>query len=148
MLRDLKRDEERSRIDFAILNGDWLYEEKRDYPPDEWLQQVGIEAGQKPRIVDIAPTIVGVWENYKHYFNEAPNLTKWHSSIPSFFTFDDHENRERRVRRSRSGTPQSPSRFPRHRRAGLVRLSGWSNPIPHEQRIHFGKGQFEQIATS
>ncbi|MDE0164271.1 MAG: metallophosphoesterase family protein [Bryobacterales bacterium] len=143
MLRDLKRDEEHSRIDFAILNGDWLYEEKRDYPPDEWLRQVGIEAGQKPRIVDIAPTIVGVWENYKHYFNEAPNLAKWHSSIPSFFTFDDHEIVNDVYGAAEVGRR---NRRPVFRDIGVQAwydYLGWSNPIPHEQRIHFGKAQFK-----
>jgi len=143
MLRDLKRDEERSRIDFAILNGDWLYEEKRDYPPEEWLRQVGVQAGQKPRIVEIAPTIVGVWENYKHYFNEGPNLTKWHSSIPSFFTFDDHEI---------VNDVYGPAEVGRRNRRPVFRdigvqawydYLGWSNPIPHEQGIQFGKAQFE-----
>ena len=143
MLRDLKRDEEHSSIDFAILNGDWLYEEKRDYPPDEWLRQVGVEAGRKPRIVDIAPTIVGVWENYKHYFNEAPNLTEWHGSIPSFFTFDDHEIVNDVYGAAEVGRR---NRRPVFRDIGVQAwydYLGWSNPIPHEQRIHFGKAQFK-----
>ena len=143
MLRDLKRDEEHSRIDFAILNGDWLYEEKRDYPSDEWLRQVGIEAGRKPRIVDIAPTIVGVWENYKLYFNEAPNLAEWHSSIPSFFTFDDHEIVNDVYGAAEVGRR---NRRPVFRDIGVQAwydYLGWSNPIPHEQRIHFGKAQFK-----
>lgn len=143
MLRDLKRDEEHSRIDFAILNGDWLYEEKRDYPPDEWLRQVGVEAGRKPRIVDIAPTIVGVWENYKHYFNEAPNLAEWHSSIPSFFTFDDHEIVNDVYGAAEVGRR---NRRPVFRDIGVQAwydYLGWSNPVSHEQRIHFGKAQLK-----
>ncbi len=49
-------------VDFAILNGDWLYEEARDFPPDRWRQQVGITADQTPRVVDMAPTITGVYD--------------------------------------------------------------------------------------
>lgn len=49
------------RLQFAILNGDWLYEDKRDYSVQEWMQQIGITEDQLPRIVRIAPTIVGIW---------------------------------------------------------------------------------------
>ena len=44
-----------------------------------------------PRLLQIAPTITGVWENYKLYLERGENLAKWHRDIPSFFTFDDHE---------------------------------------------------------
>ena len=143
MLRDLKRDEEKSRIDFAILNGDWLYEEKRDYPPDGWLQQVGILEDRKPRIVEIAPTIVGVWENYKHYYNEGPNLTEWHRNIPSFFTFDDHE-----IVNDVYGSAEVGRR---NRRAVFRDIGvqawydylGWSNPVPHKQKIVFGRADLK-----
>ena len=144
MLRDLQRDEEKSRIDFAILNGDWLYEEKRNYPPDGWMQQVGIPEDRKPRIVDIAPTIVGVWENYKHYFNEGPNLTEWHRNIPSFFTFDDHE-----IVNDVYGTAEvgRRNRRPVFRDIGVQAwydYLGWSNPIPHKQKIVFGRAELEE----
>ena len=62
----------REKINFAILNGDWLYETRRDYPPEQWLHQVGLDKEQTPRIVRHAPTIVGVWQNYKdllHRYN-------------------------------------------------------------------------------
>ena len=56
----------RDQVNFAILNGDWLYEQRRDYPPKSWLHQVGLDSlKQAPRIVQKAPTVVGVWENYK-----------------------------------------------------------------------------------
>ena len=50
----------RDKIDFAILNGDWLYEEDRDYPADKWIKQTN--ATHTPKIVDIAPVITGIWE--------------------------------------------------------------------------------------
>ena len=52
----------RDEVHFAILNGDWLYEDQRAYPASEWLHQVGIDSlGQAPDIVQKAPTIAGVW---------------------------------------------------------------------------------------
>ncbi|MEK6237316.1 MAG: hypothetical protein N2C14_21605, partial [Planctomycetales bacterium] len=53
----------KDNVHFAILNGDWLYEEARDYSPDQWRKQVGVDAAGTPRVGKIAPTIVGVWEN-------------------------------------------------------------------------------------
>src|SRR2546421_593519 len=51
----------------------------------------GIESGHDPRIVTDMPNIVGVWENYKIYYDRGPALTEWHRRVPSFFVFDDHE---------------------------------------------------------
>ena len=34
----------RDEVHFAILNGDWLYEQRRDYPPESWLHQVGLDS--------------------------------------------------------------------------------------------------------
>jgi len=46
----------------------------------------------RPTIVDLAPSIVGVWENYKIYHEWGENtVSPWHREVPSFFTFDDHE---------------------------------------------------------
>ena len=82
----------RENINFAILNGDWLYEQRRDYPPKDWLGQVGLNSMEKaPRIVQKAPTVVGVWENYKTYLARGRNLSEWHRHVPSFYTADDHE---------------------------------------------------------
>ncbi len=43
-----------------------MYEEQRDNAPAAWLRQAGLQERDKPRIVQIAPTITGVWENYKY----------------------------------------------------------------------------------
>ena len=77
------------RIDFHIMNGDWLYEEARDFPPEAWRLIQGIE--QLPPVVRDMPSIVGVWENYKHYMARNADLETWHRNVPSIFTFDDHE---------------------------------------------------------
>ncbi len=76
-------------IDFAILDGDWMYEERREYTADQWRGQTAAET--TPRIVALAPTITGVWENYKLYLTRGKNLAAWHREVPPFFMFDDHE---------------------------------------------------------
>ena len=73
----------RETIDFGILNGDWLYEEDRDFPADLWARQVGLDPLQLPAPVDNAPTITGVWENYKTYLHRARNLSEWHRHVPT-----------------------------------------------------------------
>ena len=44
MLDHFHRREGPSRIDFAILNGDFIYEEQRDYSPDQWLEQTAADS--------------------------------------------------------------------------------------------------------
>ena len=80
-----------SKVLFSVMNGDWLYEEKREYPATEWLKQVGITEAETPRIVKIAPSITGVWENYKLYLDRGKPLAEWHRNVPGYFTTDDHE---------------------------------------------------------
>jgi phosphodiesterase/alkaline phosphatase D-like protein len=79
------------KIDFAILNGDWLYESQRDYTKESWMKQVGITEDELPQSVKYDSNIVGVWENYKDYLNKGQNMVEWHKQVPSFYTIDDHE---------------------------------------------------------
>ena len=128
-------------IDFAILDGDWMYEEMRDYRPGQWIEQVGREqtaAPRTPRIVDLTPTIVGVWENYKLYLRRGKNLAAWHREVPSFFMFDDHEMLNDV---NGTGTPGLRSRRAVFRDIGIeawYHYLGWSNPVGWQQGIHFG----------
>jgi len=130
-------------VDFAVLNGDWLYEEKRDYSPESWSGQVGIEPDALPRLVELAPTITGVWENYKLYLERASNLSEWHREVPSYYTFDDHE-----LLNDIYGTG-TPGR--RHRRTVFRDIGvkawdhylGWSNPELYRQDAWFGRTTFE-----
>ena len=55
MLREIKDD-----INFAILNGDWLYETQREYTPAQWMSQIGMDVGTPPKLIQDAPSIVGV----------------------------------------------------------------------------------------
>ena len=130
-----------SKIDFAILDGDWLYEEKREYPASDWLRQVG--AQQAPRIVDLAPTIAGVWENYKLYLARGKNLADWHRQVPNFILFDDHEMLNDV---NGTGTPGRRDRRVAFRDIGLegwYDYLGWTVPTPWKQKIVMGRGKLE-----
>ncbi len=134
-------DQLEANIHFAILNGDFIYEEQRRYTVPEWLEQVGQPPGPMPRVVDIAPTIVGVWENYKLYLERGRNLAAWHREMPSFFVFDDHE-----ILNDVNGTGTIGLRSRRavFRDIGVQAwydYLGWSNPLAHTQTIHFGRAR-------
>lgn len=131
------------RIDFAILNGDWLYEEARDYTPEQWLRQVGRDKYSTPATVEIAPAIVGVWQNYKNYLDHGKNLVAWHREVPSFFTFDDHEILNDVWG---AGTPGLRDRRAVFRDVGVQAwydYLGWSNPVEFTQGITFGKAELK-----
>ncbi|QDV23471.1 alkaline phosphatase D family protein [Aureliella helgolandensis] len=128
-------------IDFAIMNGDWLYEEVRDTPPEAWLANQRLTAQQAPAAVQVMPSIVGVWENYKLYMSRGVPLMKWHRRIPSYFTFDDHELVNDIWGAGSAGR--------RHRRTVFRDIGtqawydylGWANPRQFQPPIHFGNAQ-------
>ena len=131
------------RIFFAIQNGDWLYEDSRDYSPKQWLQQVKRTPRQTPAVVRYAPSLVGIWENYKVYLERGKNLAAWHRAVPSFFTYDDHEILD--------DTYGAGSAGRRDRRTVLRDIGvrawydylGWSNPLEHTQEINFGQAKLQ-----
>ncbi len=126
------------KVHFHVMNGDWLYEELRDYPAEAWRLVQGLEVNPLP--VQIMPTVVGVWENYKLYLSRGVDLAKWHRNVPSYFTFDDHELVNDIWGSSEAGK--------RHRRTVFRDIGtyawhdylGWANPMEHDHAIHFGKG--------
>ncbi|NNM31294.1 MAG: metallophosphoesterase family protein [Akkermansiaceae bacterium] len=130
-----------SKVNFHIMNGDWLYEERREYPASAWKLEQGIDI--VPRVVDAMPTVVGVWENYKLYLDRGVELAKWHRNVPSYFTFDDHELVNDIWG---AGTPGK-----RHRRTVFRDIGtyawfnylGWANPVEHPQGVHFGRARME-----
>ena len=135
MLREIKDD-----INFAILNGDWLYETQREYSPAQWLQQVGQDSGIAPKLIQDAPAIVGVWQNYKHFMDRAPALEQWHSQVPSFFTYDDHEILNDIWG---AGSPGLRDRRAVFRDVGVrawYDYLGWANPTSFPQRVHLSTG--------
>uniref|UniRef100_UPI00356961F8 alkaline phosphatase D family protein n=1 Tax=Stieleria sp. TaxID=2795976 RepID=UPI00356961F8 len=125
------------KVHFHVMNGDWLYEEQRRYPPDAWQLVQGASA--KPRVAQIAPTIIGVWENYKLYLDRGEALSQWHRHVPSYFTFDDHE-----LVNDIWGSAETGKR---HRRTVFRDIGtqawydylGWANPTEYHHPIHFGK---------
>lgn len=124
------------KVHFHIMNGDWLYEEQRRFPAEAWRLSQGIQ--QLPLSVQVMPTIVGVWENYKLYLSRGVELAKWHRNVPSYFTFDDHE-----LVNDIWGTGAAGKR---HRRTVFRDIGtkawfdylGWANPVAHPQPVHFG----------
>lgn len=125
------------KVDFHIMNGDWLYEELREFPPEAWRLTQGV--GAFPLSVQVMPTIVGVWENYKLYLSRGVELAKWHRNVPSYFTFDDHELVNDIWGSSEAGK--------RHRRTVFRDIGthawfdylGWANPMEFDHPIHYGK---------
>lgn len=133
MLRELH-----GKTHFSIMNGDLIYEEHRSMPPEDWLMQVGLTADQKPRIVELVPNLVGLWENYKTYLSRGVNLAAWQRHMPTVFTFDDHEL----VNDIRGcGTIGFRERRAVFRDIGIRAWEdyvGWANPYETKQGIHFG----------
>lgn len=124
------------KVHFHIMNGDWLYEEVRDYPAEAWRLTNAVD--RVPEVVKVAPTITGVWENYKLYLSRGIELSRWHRNMPSLFTFDDHE-----LVNDIWGSGEAGKR---HRRTVFRDIGtqawfdylGWANPMEHRQTIHFG----------
>lgn len=77
------------RIDFQILNGDWIYEDGRDVTAEQWAASNQIK--KLPRAVQLATGLTGVWENYKRYLDACPDLSYFYRETPMFVTLDDHE---------------------------------------------------------
>ena len=128
---------------FSIMNGDFIYEEHRSYPAADWMAQVGITKGEMPAIVDQAPTVVGLWQNYKSYLSRGVNMATWQRNMPTFFTFDDHEL----VNDIRGcGTIGFRERRAVFRDIGIRAWQdyvGWANPFATTADIHFGKAELK-----
>ena len=129
------------KVHFHIMNGDWLYEELREYPPEAWrLIQA---APQFPLTVKVMPTIVGVWENYKLYLSRGVELSKWHRNMPSYFTFDDHELVNDIWGASEAGKRHRRTVFRDIGTKAWFNYLGWANPTEHDHPVHFGKAQLK-----
>jgi len=129
------------RVHFHVMNGDWLYEELRRYPVEAWRLAQGLD--ELPLAVQIMPTMVGVWENYKLYLSRGVELAKWHRNVPSYFTFDDHE-----LVNDIWGSGEAGKR---HRRTVFRDIGtyawydylGWADPMAHDTPIHFGRAEMK-----
>ncbi|MBD3675016.1 MAG: metallophosphoesterase family protein [Planctomycetaceae bacterium] len=123
---------------FHIMNGDWLYEELREYPPEAWRLTQGID--EYPLSVEVMPTVVGVWENYKLYLSRGVELAKWHRNMPSYFTFDDHELVNDIWGSSEAGKRHRRTVFRDIGTYAWMDYLGWANPFAYGHPIHFGQG--------
>lgn len=130
------------KVYFSIQNGDFIYEEKRDLSADAWLAQVGLTAAQTPRIVNLAPSIVGVWENYKLYLERGKALAAYHRNVPTFFTFDDHEILDNIDGTSVVGRRSRKSSFREVGTQAWYDYVGWANPV-EPGAIHFGRARMQ-----
>ena len=129
------------RIHFAIMNGDFIYELGRGHTVDEWLQEVRQPRDQVPRIVEIAPNIVGVWENYKQYYERGKRLSAFLRRIPTFFIFDDHDILNDMMGAGEVGLRDPLAVFRDVGVQAWYDYVGWSNPVEHTQPIHFGRAR-------
>src|SRR5262245_58753025 len=130
-----------SKVHFHIMNGDWLYEELRGYPAEAWRLTQGVE--KVPRSVEVMPSVVGVWENYKLYLSRGVELAKWHRNVPSFFTFDDHELVNDIYASGEAGKRDRRTVF---RDIGVYAWQdylGWANPAAYDHPLHFGRGSMQ-----
>jgi len=122
----------RGTVDFGIMNGD-SSTKGRNNATTRWthgLDQVGLKNGQAPRIVQLAPAIVGVWENYKVYMARGDALMAWQPERADAV----HLRRPREIIDNIDGT----SAVGRRNRKAVFRDTGvqawydyigWANPI-------------------
>ncbi|MDB2429232.1 metallophosphoesterase family protein [Akkermansiaceae bacterium] len=127
---------------FHIMNGDWLYEELRTYPAEAWRLTQGVNT--LPPVVENAPSIVGVWENYKLYMNRGVERAKWHRNVPSYFTFDDHELVNDIWGSAETGKRHRRTVFRDIGTRAFYDYLGWANPVAHSNEVHIGRGQMKK----
>ena len=139
MLKQIK-----DKVHFSIHNGDFIYEEKREFNVDQWTAQVGAKKDKLPRLLEIAPTITGVWENYKLYLERGKPLAEWHRHVPCYFTFDDHEILNDATGQGEIGYRDRRTVFRDIAVQGWHDYVGWANPIESKQGICFGKANFKE----
>lgn len=130
-------------LNFAIQNGDWLYEEHRDYTVQQWRAQVGVAEAETPTVVRTVPSIVAVWENYKSYLARCVSLANWHRNMPVFFTYDDHEIIDDSAGAGSIGARPRRAVFRDIAVQAWYDYIGWSNPVHSHQGIHFGMAQLK-----
>ena len=144
MLRELTSATDKSAVDFAILDGDWLYEnDTRLYTAGQWREQTGTAEADTPREVRFMPAIVGVWENYKNFYDNGANLRAWHRNVPSYYTFDDHELLNDVYGAGEPGRRNRRAVFRDVGTRAWYDYLGWSNPVPETPGIVYGRAELE-----
>lgn len=128
----------RDDIHFAIQNGDWLYETQRHYKPEQWLGQVFAKPGDMPDVLKKAPTLAGVWQNYKYYLDQSVALNDWHREIPTFFMYDDHEILNDIWGAGSPGLQDRRAVFRDIGVRGWYDYLAWANPVKDPATVRFG----------
>ena len=131
-----------NKTHFHIMNGDWLYEELREHPPEAWRLRAGID--QLPRNVELMPTMVGVWENYKLYLSRGHSLSQWHRNVPSYFTFDDHELVNDIWGAATAGRRDRRAVFRDIGTHAFYDYLGWANPTEFSHRVHVSRAEMTE----
>ncbi len=124
------------KVHFHIMNGDWSYEELREYPAEAWRLVQGQQ--HLPELVQAMPSIVGCWENYKLYLSRGVELARWHRNVPSYFTFDDHELVNDIWGSSEAGKRHRRTVFRDIGTTAWYDYLGWANPMTHRTPVHYG----------
>ena len=128
-------------VHFSIMNGDWLYEDKREFTVEQWREQTSSRNVPLPNILELAPSIAGVWENYKYFLERGANLAAWHRVVPSYYTPDDHE-----ILNDIFGTA-TVGRRDRRTVFRDIGIQAWfdylagSQPLPFPQPVIFGQAK-------
>ena len=141
---DILNEQWTNKVLFGINNGDFIYEEDRDFSLDQWQSQVHIVDEDTPEVLTLAPSIVGVWENYKTYLSRGLNLMRWHQNVPNFYTFDDHELLNDIYGTNEVGLVNRRAVFRDPGVKAWHDYVGWANPMAHKAPTHFGRGQMEE----
>lgn len=131
--------EHAGNVDFTMHLGDWLYEASRDWPVSKWQAESVPQGSPIPAIVRHVPNLVGVWQNYKTYFDINPYMAEWHRRVPSYFMFDDHEVLNNFTDATVVGTQRRASLFRDPGLQGWMDYLGWSNPKDRDDHIVFGR---------
>jgi hypothetical protein len=107
-------------VQFAIVNGDIIYEEARDGTPD------------------------GVRANYRLYYSRGRSFASLLRSIPGLFTFDDHDVGWDLHGAGEVGLRGGPHLIRDIGLAAYETYAGWANPAgPHRGSIRFGRAEMK-----
>lgn len=131
------------KVDFHIDLGDWLYEKDRRYDTSRWLIESAPSDTPMPALLQAVPSLVGVWQNYKAYYDNDRDLTRWHSTIPSLFLFDDHEVLNNFQNATVAGYRARNALFRDPALRAWQDYLGWSNPTTDTGRILFGRARLQ-----
>jgi phosphodiesterase/alkaline phosphatase D-like protein len=129
-------------IYFSIQNGDWLYEDFRDFSVEDWCRQNGTEVSGIPPVLRTMPNITGVWQNYKGYLERGDNLAEFHRYVPCFYSFDDHELLNDVIGTAEKGYVNRRAVIRDIATQAWYDYLGWSNPVEFTQGIVSGKAEF------